>query len=69
MKQISSEKFQCICGILFKSRTTLWRHKKVCNQEQPVIENNNNESTDKELIMMLVKQNTQLFEQKNENFS
>ena len=58
-----SEKFQCICGILFKSRTTLWRHKKVCNQEKMIT---NNEAPDKELIMMLVKQNTQLFEQNNE---
>ena len=36
MKHFSSEKFQCICGILFKSRTTLWRHKNVCNQEEKI---------------------------------
>jgi hypothetical protein len=63
MKHFSSEKFQCICGILFKSRTTLWRHTKVCNQEEKIT---NNETPDKELIMMLVKQNSQLFEQNNE---
>jgi hypothetical protein len=63
MKHFSSGKFQCICGILFKSRTTLWRHKKLCNQEDIIT---NNEAPDKELIMMLVKQNSQLFEQNNE---
>jgi hypothetical protein len=33
-KQNSSESstgHQCICGINFNSRTTLWRHKKICN--------------------------------------
>lgn len=25
-----SEKLTCICGVVFKSRTTLWRHKKKC---------------------------------------
>ena len=66
MKQESSAKFQCLCGFLFKSRTTLWRHKKVCNYEE--IEENITEDKDKdkELIMMLVKQNSQLFEQNNE---
>ena len=31
--QKSSEKFQCICGISFNNRITLWRHKKKCNFE------------------------------------
>ena len=58
MKQKSSIKFQCLCGIDFNSRTTLWRHKKKClytKVEQPNI-------NDKELIMMLVKQNSELLE-------
>ena len=32
MKQNSSEKFQCLCGNVFYSRTTLWRHKKNCKE-------------------------------------
>ena len=31
MKQKGSEKFQCVCGFFFNSRTTLWRHKQKCN--------------------------------------
>ena len=58
MKQQSSIKFQCLCGIMFNSRTTLWRHKKNCltpKEEKSTI-------NDKELIMILVKQNSELLE-------
>ena len=60
----SSEKFQCACGILFNSRTTLWRHKKSCNFETSTTTDLQLSSitSDKELIMMLVKQNTELME-------
>jgi hypothetical protein len=61
----SSEKFQCVCGIIFNSRTTLWRHKKSCNFENMATTESNqlsNTVSDKELIMMLVKQNTELME-------
>ena len=61
MKQESSEKFQCLCGFLFKSRTTLWRHKKVCNYEEH-LEKNEGDDKDKELIMMLIKQNSEMLE-------
>jgi hypothetical protein len=51
----SSEHLKCICGTLFNNRTALWRHKKTCKSE-------NNDSVDKslndkELIILLVKQN------------
>ena len=36
--QKSSENLQCICGICFNSRTTLWRHKKVCKSENAIDE-------------------------------
>jgi hypothetical protein len=56
--------FECICGICFNSRSTLWRHKKNC---QPKTQPNNesiqaesHESSDKELIMMLIKENNEL---------
>ena len=65
--QKSSEKLQCTCGIYFNSRTTLWRHKKICNFENNIIMNKEEKSlSDKELIIMLVKQNTELMGQNTE---
>jgi hypothetical protein len=61
MKQKSSEKFHCQCGIAFRSRTTLWRHKKTCSCDKFEIKNPD-DSADKDLIMMLVKQNSELLE-------
>ena len=69
LKQKSSKKFQCLnCDVIFGSRTTLWRHKQSChkteeleNRENP-IENNDENNKDKDLIMMLVKQNSELLE-------
>ena len=58
MKQKPAEKFQCECGIFYKSRTTLWRHTKICNPTKEPEPSAN----DKELIMMLVKQNSELLE-------
>jgi len=59
-----SSVFECKCGKVYKERTGLWRHKKVCMYEET--ETEEEEITDKDLIMMLVKQNTQLFEQNSE---
>ena len=56
LKQLCPKKspnLQCHCGIIFYSRTTLWRHKKTCIEE-------NKESSDKDLIMMLIKENSEL---------
>jgi len=64
MKQESAEKFHCFCGLVCKSRTTLWRHKKECQETN--IEINKNKVTDKELIMLLLEQNSQLIEQNAE---
>jgi hypothetical protein len=55
----------CDCGKNFITNSGLWKHKKVCNQNNCEIYSNN-EPTDKELIMMLLKQNTQLIEQNAE---
>jgi hypothetical protein len=54
--------YNCDCGRLFNTNSGLWKHKKVCNND----DFKNNENDDKELIMMLVKQNTQLIEQNAE---
>ena len=56
---------QCICGISFYNRITLWRHKKKCNFENKINEDINEEDnslSDKDLIIMLVKQNTELMD-------
>ncbi len=65
-EQNVAKNLQCICGVCFNSRTTLWRHKKSCNFE------NNNEVvnssiSDKELIMALVKQNSELMDMLKNN--
>jgi hypothetical protein len=67
MKQLCPEKsqksqnLQCQCGLILNSRTTLWRHRKKCTKISTTSENIN-EIADKDLIMMLVKQNTELLE-------
>ena len=59
-EQNVSNSLQCVCGICFNSRTTLWRHKKVCNLENKFDEVEKKSLNDKEVIIMLVKQNTEL---------
>jgi hypothetical protein len=54
----------CECSRLFHDRTTLWRHKKTCQQHHCVEEINT--IPDKELIIMLIKQNSQLMVQNTE---
>ena len=57
------------CKKTYNDRTGLWRHKKICNSEQK-IENEKNEKNDfendindKELIVMLIKQNSELMKE------
>ena len=59
-----SSKFECQCGKIYKERTGLWRHKKVCDFEElsQDQETKKEEISDKELIVMLLKQNSQLIE-------
>jgi hypothetical protein len=51
--------YNCDCGKFFLSNSGLWKHKKVCNKE---IINEKIATSEKEIIMMLVKQNTELLE-------
>jgi len=62
---LSSEKpFFCeICNKEYLSRNGLWKHKKNCNEEVNV---KIATTSDKDLIMLLLKQNTQLIEQNAE---
>jgi len=54
----------CICcGIIFNSRTTLWRHKKTCSSLINEITENYAATSDKKLIMELLKSNNELQKQ------
>jgi hypothetical protein len=62
----SSEKFQCLCGLSLGSRTTLWRHKKICKKEDtPIIDNSTKQilttsDITNETIINILKQNNDL---------
>ena len=56
----SSKKFECdICHKNYNDRTGLWKHKKKCCKKDDEI----NEISDKELIMMIIKQNAELIKE------
>jgi hypothetical protein len=73
IQQILSKKYQCPnCVKFFNDRAGLWRHKKkcICNDDTCETENDNQNQvkcaydiTDKELIVMLVKQNAELIKE------
>ena len=59
--------FECQCGKVYKYDSGYYRHKKVCseiNQEINII--NNEDLSDKDLILLLLKQHTKLVEQNSE---
>jgi len=63
--------FECKCGKIYKYDSGYYRHKKVCseiktelNQEINII--NNEDLSDKDLILLLLKQHTKLVEQNSE---
>ena len=61
--------FSCnICNKIYTSRNGLWKHKKVCENNDININNLSNvkEISDKELILKLLKQNSELMEQNTE---
>jgi len=49
--------FICDCGRQYKERTGLWKHKKKCEENN---DTENNDALNKELIMMLIKENSDL---------
>jgi hypothetical protein len=64
-KGADSSIYTChMCDKEYKSRVGLWKHSKTCN----IIETKNekNEISDKELIMMVVKQNAELMKENSE---
>ena len=76
MQQKVAKNLLCKCGCLFNDRTTLWRHKKKCHENEENDENDENDENeeneenkenedinkmpDKDLIIMLIKHNSQL---------
>ena len=50
----------CNCGKKYLTNSGLWKHKKICKEEMQIKEEK--EPTDKDLIMLLVKQNADLLE-------
>ena len=54
-------KYQCAnCDKIYKHHSSLWKHHKTCIIKK---EKNNIESTDKEMILLLLQQNAKLIEQ------
>jgi hypothetical protein len=65
------------CEKKFKTNSGLWKHKKICNFTQEKVENiteekhkiygiNKDEPSDKQLIMMLLKQNSEIIKENSE---
>jgi hypothetical protein len=61
----SQKNFVCCCGKIYNTQSGLWKHKQKCNtticQEENVVIKEN-DVLDKELILNLLKQNTELLE-------
>jgi len=53
--------YKCDCGRVYKYDSGYYRHNKTCSYKNDVT--NKEDISDKDLIMMLIKQNTQLIEQ------
>ena len=60
--------YECKCGKTYTNASGLWKHKKVCKFDETIVSNttsndkNSETNFDKELIMMLIKQNAELME-------
>jgi len=53
--------YKCECGKIYKYDSGYYRHKKKCHDVKTII--TTDDPTDKELILMLIKQNSQLIQQ------
>jgi hypothetical protein len=60
-KSLNYEIFLCNCGKEYKHMSSLSKHKKTCNCTE-IEKENEEDKIDKDLIMMLVKQNSELLE-------
>ena len=58
MPELCSISYSCKkCEKNFKNRSGLWKHNKICKEE---FDKTSNETTDKELIMLLIKDNNEM---------
>jgi hypothetical protein len=53
------EYYVCICGKIFKTKSGLWKHNKICKSID-MQSSHTIEPTDKQLVMMLIKENSEL---------
>ena len=61
LSQKNAESFLCShCNKCYKERSGLWRHKQTCNPPIKTIDASNNFVVDKELVMLLIKENSEL---------
>jgi hypothetical protein len=62
IKGIILGEFKCDCGNIYKHHSGLWRHKKTCELEKEYTKDYKkpDEPTDKDLIMLLIKENSEL---------
>ncbi len=60
--------FSCDCGKIFKTNSGLWKHTKICNNKAKLITTEiiNEEPSDKQLVMMLLKQNSEIIKENSE---
>jgi len=52
--------YKCRCGKIYKYNSGYYRHKKICDYDPDIQSNINKDITDKDLIMMLIKDNSEL---------
>ena len=61
LKQNETQKVhQCVCGIIFNSRTTLWRHKKTCTKLDTSQTTAQSNFITPELLMELIRDNKEM---------
>ena len=68
MSQKISEKFICGCGKIYKYGSGYYRHKKNCNKNINVVDttNKNDIVFDKDFVLMVLKQNTEILKSNQE---
>jgi hypothetical protein len=62
-KEQNENIYMCKCGKIYSNSSGLWKHKQKCNQQQ---QDEKDEPTDKELILKILKQNSELIKENSE---
>jgi hypothetical protein len=68
MSQKISEKFICSCGKTYKHDSSYYKHKKNCNKNINVVDSTNKNDIvfDKDFVLMVLKQNTEILKSNQE---